>query len=269
MFRLWLLAFSVPLLLARPSAPLTRAQQEEFLRTAKVVANQHLKTGVTSAQRLTLEKDGFRHDAHFQSIDLFKETYDTPRGREHNFKDSYKFNLAAYGLALLLGLDDMIPVSVERRVHGASGALTWWIDDVLMDETARLAKHIDPPDVQSWHWQMGIVRTFDQLIANIDRNLGNLLIDKNWHAWMIDHTRAFRMEKQVRDARNLTHCDREMMARMRALDRSVIKERLGRYLTGFEIDGLLARRDQIVALFEALAKEKGEAAVFDDRPQKR
>ena len=46
-----------------------------------------------------------------------------------------------------------------------------------------------------WH-----VRLFDQLITNVDRNLGNLLIDKNWTVWMIDHSSAFRL-RQDQDAR--------------------------------------------------------------------
>jgi len=40
---------------------------------------------------------------------------------------------------------------------------------------------------------MWVVRLFDQLIYNTDRNLGNLLIDKSWRLWMIDHTRAFKV----------------------------------------------------------------------------
>jgi hypothetical protein len=31
---------------------------------------------------------------------------------------------------------------------------------------------------------------FDQLIANIDRNQGNLLYDRDWHLVLIDHSRA-------------------------------------------------------------------------------
>ena len=37
---------------------------------------------------------------------------------EINFVDSYKYNIAAYGIAELLGLDDMMPVYVERKWNG-------------------------------------------------------------------------------------------------------------------------------------------------------
>ncbi len=254
---------------AQAPPALNRVQQEEFLRSAKVVARHELAKGITMAERVTLEKDGLRHDAQFQTVEVYKEFFNTPRRREHLFKDSYRFNVAAYELGRLLGLEDWIPVSIERRLSGRTGALTWWIDEVQMDERARYEKHIQPPDMRLWNWQMCTIRTFDQLIANIDRNLENVVIDQHWRAWMIDHTRAFRMDRRIREPRNLTQCDRTLLARMRALDGAVLKERLGRYLTSFEIQGLLARRDQIVALFEGLANQKGEAAVFLDRPQPR
>ena len=47
---------------------------------------------------------------------------------------------------------------------------------------------------------MQIVRLFDQLIYNIDRNLGNLMITNDWTIWAIDHTRAFRTYDDAQDA---------------------------------------------------------------------
>ena len=40
------------------------------------------------------------------------------RGVELDFVDSYKYNIAAYELAELLGMDDMLPVYVERKWQG-------------------------------------------------------------------------------------------------------------------------------------------------------
>jgi hypothetical protein len=34
-------------------------------------------------------------------------------------------------------LDDMVAVSVARKWRTKSGAFTWWLDDVLMDEDER------------------------------------------------------------------------------------------------------------------------------------
>ena len=43
---------------------------------------------------------------------------------------------------------------------------------------------------------MQLVRLFDQLIYNIDRNIGNLMITNDWRIWAIDHTRAFRIARR-------------------------------------------------------------------------
>ena len=41
------------------------------------------------------------------------------------------------------------------------------------------------------------MRVFDELIANTDRNLGNMLIDRQWKLWLIDHSRAFRLHETL------------------------------------------------------------------------
>jgi hypothetical protein len=47
----------------------------------------------------------------------------------------------------------------------------------MMDEEERI-KNLNAPDLDAWNQEMYVVRVFDQLIFNIDRNLGNLRIDK-------------------------------------------------------------------------------------------
>ena len=147
--------------------------------------------GVTNSQRATLDDGQRKHDAHIQTVDISKNSFQTLRGTELNFRDSYKFNMAAYELDKLLDLN-MVPVSVERKVGGQQAAVTWWVDDAMMTELDRQKKKAQSPDLPSWNKQMYVCRVFDQLIYNTDRNLGNLVITKDWNIWMIDHTRAFR-----------------------------------------------------------------------------
>jgi hypothetical protein len=237
---------------------LSNEQQEEFLRKGKVLRHRSASKGITDTKRATLEHGGLVHDASVQTIDESKAQFTTPQGTEINFRDSYKFNIAAYKLGLMLGLDS-IPVSVERPWQGTAGSYTWWVDDVLMDELQRTAKKTKPPDQDRWNCQMHQVRVFDQLIFNTDRNLGNLLIDKNWKIWMIDHSRAFRQRKDLREVKNLEKCDRKLLAKLKELNREDLTRELGRYITKLEIDGLLARRDKIVAIFEG----RGEVALYD------
>jgi len=104
-----------------------------------------------------------------------------------------------------------------------------------------------------------MVRVFDQLIANIDRNLGNLMITKDWRLWPIDHTRAFRTNHELKTPANVTRADRTVIARMKALDKDTVRRAAGKYLTTFQIDAILARRDAILKRFEGL----GPSALFD------
>ena len=108
---------------------------------------------------------------------------------------------------------------------------------------------------------------FDQLIYNTDRNPGNLLIDGDWRIWMIDHTRAFKIFKTVGSEEQLgTRCARQMLTTLRGLDEPTLRERMEDVLSSGQIEGLLARRDQVVAYYDATVAELGEAAVFYDLP---
>jgi hypothetical protein len=237
----------------------TQVETSDFLRTAKIVGEKDLSLGITNSKRLTLTDGKLTHDAHLQSIDQSMLEFKGQRGTELNFRDCWKFNVAAYQLAEMLGIEFMVPMSVERSVHGSSSSVTWWIDNVLMDEAKRMKTKTQPPDLSDWNQQMWVLRVFDQLIYNTDRNLQNLVIDKDWRIWMIDHTRAFRISRDLANPKNLQRCDRSLLAKMRALNEQNLSERLRSYITREEIRGLLARRDKIVAFFD----KNGERALFD------
>ena len=153
--------------------------------------------GVTNSERAKSSDGKIEHDAHIQCVDEAKAEYKTAHGTELNFKDTYKYNIAGYRLDQVLELN-MVPVSVERKVAEKTCAVTWWVDDKMFDEVDRVKQGLKPPDLDAWNKQMYIVRVFDQLIDNTDRNLGNLVIDKQWRVWMIDHTRAFRTTTKIR-----------------------------------------------------------------------
>ena len=242
----------------------TLEQQEEFLRTARIVTTHGVNKGVTNTVRVTMTDGRITHDASVQRIDEHKSVFEkSTGGSELNFRDSYKFNIAGWRLARLLGLDDMVPPSIERKFQGQTAAFTWWIDDVLMDEVARTSKKIEPPDQDHWNSEMYVVRVFDQLIFNTDRNLTNLIIDKQWRIWMIDHTRAFRIQRTVPDPRNLVKCDKTLLAKMKSLDAPGLERELAPYANKEEVRGLLARRDFIVNFFE----RKGDGTLYDRPPR--
>ena len=130
-----LVCLSCSLLVRAEDQPaLTKEQIKNFLLTAKVVKSERSKKGVTSPWRLTLSDGTLTHDASFQAVDEHRSMARLANGQlEPSFVDSYKYNIAAYELAELLGLDDMLPVYVERKWHGDAGSLSWWLP-VKMDE---------------------------------------------------------------------------------------------------------------------------------------
>jgi hypothetical protein len=255
--------------IAQPAAPssappadrparLSDAEMEQFLLKARVTKSKAAGKGITGSLKATMTDGTLTHDAHIQNIDESKREFRSQQGTEFNFRDYWGFNIAGYKIDRLIGLN-LVPVSVERRWKSGLAAYTWWLDDVLMDEQERLKKKTSPPDLERWNPQMQMVRLFDQLIANTDRNLGNLVIAKDWSIWAIDHTRAFRTLPTLKYPGNILRCDRQVFARLKQLDKPMISKAVGTHLTGYEIDAILKRRDAIVTLIE----QRGEAGLFD------
>jgi hypothetical protein len=237
---------------------MTDEEIEQFLLKAKVVKTRGSGKGITGSIRATLSDGTITHDAQIQTIDEAKREFRSMSGVEFNFRDSWMFIVAAYRIDRALGLK-FVPVSVERRWRSTTGAFTWWLDDVQMDEGERLKKALNSPDPRGWNEEMQLVRLFDQLIYNVDRNLGNLLITNDWNIWAIDHTRAFRTHEILKTPANVARCDRQVFERLKALNSKDLRRRISPYLNGFEIDSMLKRRDAIVALIE----QRGEVGLFD------
>ena len=242
--------------------PFTKDQIKEFLQTAEIIKGDEAKKGITHTLRLTLSNGTITHDASFQTVDEHKSQMEFQNGRrELNFVDSYRYNIAAYRLAELLGIDYMLPVYVERTWKGQTGSLSWWLP-VMMDDSERMRRKITPPDSEKWNAQMYRVRVFDQLVYDTDPNLTNILIGEDWTLWRIDFTRAFRTMKDLPIPKDLVKCDRQLLEKMKALNRDELVEKTKGYLNKDEVNGVMARRDKIVAIFEARIAAKGESEVL-------
>ena len=250
---------------AASAQSLTCSEMEEFLRLGKIGQQKSIPKGVTLPTRATLEYNGVRHDAAVQTVNIAKASYQTARGTELNFKDFWGYNMAGYELAKILEFN-MVPPYVERKVGGQSASISWWVNDSMM-ELDRKNRRMEPPDLDSWNKQMYAVRVWHQLIYDNDPNLTNILITKDWQLWIIDCTRAFRLNKNLRDSKDLVQCDRRLLAKLRTLDKDVLREKLSRWLTKSEIEALAARAGKIVDFFDKEAAAKGEGAVLYDFPR--
>jgi hypothetical protein len=243
---------------------------EERLRTATVVSKTKIPVGVSRPKKMLMESGARRFNAVFKFIEETKQKVRDPtatgRGKFYlHWRDSYVFDVAAYRVDRLLGMDRIPPI-VFRKIKGSDGSLQIWLEGTIT-ENDRRERAIDPPETARFNQQRSTIRLFDNLVANRDSNLGNTLIDGNWRLWFIDCSRCFGSSPDLLYPEMVTHCERRLWRALKELDRRAAEEALSSILAGIEIDALFARRDKLVELIQARIDEWGEDLVlFDQRP---
>lgn len=217
---------------------------ERWLAAADIVDIEDLDTGITKPRRVTLRKDGVTLRAVFKQVSTSSGAQNQKEAIESS--DRFEYELAAYKLDRLLGLD-MIPVTVERTVKGRRGILQFWVDDSI--NVRRMLEQKKKPS----GWcdagpQYNLMNVFDVLIHNSDRTQENALFTSDWMLVLIDHSRAFRTG--LHHPRLLYHGDIDvppaLAARLSTLTRERLLETLGPYLHRRQIDALLKRRDRLL-----------------------
>jgi hypothetical protein len=239
---------------------LSDAAIEAFLTKARVVSIRNIGVGTTNSRRVTLTDGTLTHDAHVQVVDEQKTNRAARSAVDRSFFDSYRYNIAAYRLSRLVGLRN-IPPSVERTIDGSRAAVTWWIDDVLMDEKERMEKNTTGPDPVRTGRLLRVMRIWDELIHNTDRNQGNIIWARDWSLWLIDHTRSFQTVTELMKPGEVIACEASLLAAMRGLTEASVAKAVGNSLTRLEILATLDRRDRIVKQLDAAIATNGEAAV--------
>jgi len=173
----------------RPLPIQTDAEIESFLTEAKIIDERPIPTGITHPLKLTLTADGIEAHAAFNDVDVRRHNVtEKINGRTHfsfNWRDSYRYSIAAYRLDRLLGLYRVPPV-VPRRIRSAQGAISIWLAGTVTENQRELEFDADPPDLRRWNQQRLLLLIFDNLVANRDSNSSNLLIDANWRLRFID-----------------------------------------------------------------------------------
>lgn len=261
------LTYAQPAVAAPAAATeLSVAEMKDFLKNARVIRTKSTSKGVTAPKRVTLSNGKLEHDAVFQAIDEHSTVANLSGGgrspqTELNFVDSYKYNIAAYELATMLGLGDMMPVYIERRWNGQVGSMSWFVP-TLMDESERLKKKIQPPKPTEWNNQMYRMRVFSALVRDTDRNLTNVLISPEWKVVMIDFSRAFRLQSELLHIKDLNKIDRGLLAKLETLQSSEVRKAVGDFLTKSEVEAMMTRRDALLAHFKKLVADLGEDKVL-------
>ena len=243
--------------------PLHGREAEEFLKVGQVIKRKAIGHGITNPYQLTLTDGTRTFKAAWKTIDTskFGVTQFDRGGFEVNFRDTYKFEIAAYELDKLLGFD-LVPPTIERQLGTEKGSLQLWVEGA-MTEWDRREKKVSPPDVEGWNRQIYLVRMLHQLTYDTDyNNIRNVLVDASFKVYAIDFSRAFRTHDKLLAEKDLARFSRSALDRLRALDRAQVAERLGPWLTAIEIEGLFKRRDRILALAEQREHQEGEKAFF-------
>jgi hypothetical protein len=180
-------------------------------------------------------------------------------GRYNGYWESYKSEIAAYELDKLLGLG-MTPPTVEKRVDGELGAAVMWASPTRSFKELggvpgqQGVKGPPPAQIASWIRQLTKAKMFDNLIGNLDPNLGNWLVDPSWNLIVIDHTRAFTSTSRL--YHELVNVDAELWDKMKALDEPGLTSALGQWLDKSAIRAILQRRDKMQEAIDKLAQGK-------------
>ncbi len=220
-------------------------RSSSWLEQAEVTGIEDLDAGITEPRRVSLRKDGVELRA------VFKQLSTGPAGNQSarvlNESDRYEYELAAYRLDRLLGLD-MVPVTVPRTINGRRGVLQFWIDGSI-NLRNMLEQGLQPSGWCDAAPQYNLMNVFDVLIHNSDRTQENALFTKDWMLVLIDHTRAFRTytKNPVLLYRGETRLPPALAERLKALDRATLERAIGAYVHRRQIDALLKRRDLLLS----------------------
>jgi hypothetical protein len=243
-----------------------REKWEQFLLEAKITDQSQPyseQEAVTEPWRLTLEKDGITRFGHWKN----------PEGRFKGYIDSWKYEIAAYRLDKLLELN-MIPPTVEKRFQGNRGSCQVMVEYKMLYR-AKVEKDIPVPPIKVDPYMKAVFlqRAFDNLIANDDRNVGDILLAEDWRMFLIDHSRSFRTsgkyaknlvndEKSKGGPKLMSQLPRVFYDKLKSLNAEMIKEAVGEYLKDKEIEYVLTRRDLIIGWLDKRIKELGEDKVL-------
>jgi hypothetical protein len=224
------------------------AEIEQFLKTADIQKIEDVPIGVTKPRRAVFAPGGPVARAAWKAL---------PPSYRTGFHESYKAEIAGYLLDRMLDLH-MVPPVVERKIDRSNGAMVFWIENIKPWDIKKPPVGPEP----KWSRQVSRMKMFDQLIANIDRNAGNMLYDDDWHLFLIDHSRAFIEKKDLKGLAAPNRIDKAFWTRIDALTRESLQAALGEWLTAKEIDALLVRRDRMREAINKSVAANGADNVF-------
>ncbi len=188
-----------------PSELTTGSQTEAFLRSASMTPQRAADAAASTQFQTTLSNGSFTRKASVQTVDSYAYGWVESR-------DSFKYNVAAYRLSKMLGLN-VVPCTVWRRVDGRWASVT-----------------LAPEEMTATSRRSNAESIFRALTGNPKG----------------DYADAFLATKSIHEQIELSSIDGDLDRKLAALDRSALTREVGEILTRDEIRCLLARRDRIL-----------------------
>lgn len=244
--------------------PLNGEEAVAFLRTAEVVGEPETfdDKAITAPVRVTLTDGERTLRAIFKDESTYYPEFKFGDGtRVERVTDTYKHELAAYELDVLLGLG-IVPPCVERELLRRTGSLCMWVEEA-MDEAKRRERRIKPPDLRQWYDQMHRVQLFQHLVNDLDRaNIRNIVSDPEFKIYKVDSSMSFYPDRTLRDEDLPTRFSRQFLEALESLDQAVMDEQLQPWTRKSERKALWARRQRLLDLAAKQVEARGESEVL-------
>lgn len=225
---------------------------EKALRECKVVSIEKDEPGRTSPWVITFAEGCAVQRALFRYVD---------RPRPQPMADSYKYDIAAYELTKLLGVE-MIPPVVEREIEGRKGTLQVFLENCIREKDRR-RKKLEPPHPKAFSNALEETKVLENLTYDECQDADDLYVHRDdWRVCRVDFSEAFAPMPELLPGCDITVCSRKLYDGLLKLDEETVKSALRRYLSDEEIGALLIRRSLLVEKIKTLIGEKGEEAVL-------
>src|SRR4030043_1623178 len=226
---------------------------EKVLREAEIEKVEKDRLGGrTGPWLITLHDGAIKQRAVFRHVD---------RRRPHPTPDSYKYDLAAYVLTRLLGVE-LIPPVVEREIEKRKGSLQVFLENCIREKD-RKRKKLEPPDSKAFSNAIAEIRVLENLTYDECQDTDDLYVHlEDWRVCRGDFSEAFAPIPELPPGCSITACSKNLFEGLLKLDEEAVKFALGEYMNQEEIGALLARKGLIIERIKTLISEKGEAAVL-------
>lgn len=189
------------------------------------------------------------------------------RARPQRLAQSYKYELAAYELSKLLGID-IIPPVIPKAIDGQKGSLQIFMDNCITEDKRR-PKKLEPPNPKAFNDALEEINVFENLTYCPREDLGDILIHQNtWRVFRVDFMEAFDPLPELLPDVELSRCSVRLYQGLQKASPKNINITLSPYLNAAEIASLLERRALILKKLESLINDKGRDAVLFGPAQK-